>query len=105
MPYFDQPITQGIPYLINVDNSTGGKTAITILKINRRDRFAAAELRFVDPGVRTQLTETVERGIDRVIIAVHPPAFNQLGVEIKQDAVSFPQSCNGDTEIVFDTVP
>lgn len=105
MPYFDQPITQGIPYLINVDNSTGSKAAITILKINRRDRFAAAELRFVDPGVRTQLTETVERGIDRVIIAVHPLVGNALGIEIKQGPLSFPVSCNGDTDIVFDAMP
>jgi len=32
MPFFDTPFKQTVPYNINVDNATGGRVAITILR-------------------------------------------------------------------------
>jgi hypothetical protein len=105
MPYFDQTIERGVPYDINVDATGAGTVAITLLKVNRRDRFAAAEQLFVDAGEATTLTDTAGTRIDRVIVAVHPAGNATIAVEIRQGAVAFSQSCVGDTDIVFDTVP
>jgi hypothetical protein len=105
MPYFGEMIERGVPYDINVDATAAGAVAITILKVNKRDRFAAAEQLLADAGEATTLTDTAGPRIDRVIVAVHPAGNATVAVEIRQGAVAFSQSCVGDTDIVFDTVP
>src|SRR5882672_9142202 len=99
MPYFDTPLKQTMPYNMNIDNSTGGSVAITIFKINHRDRIAAAELLTVDAGAVTTLTDTPGARIERIILSVRPLAGNTLGIGIKQGNVSFSQSIDGDTDI------
>jgi hypothetical protein len=105
MPFFNQLIERGIPYEINVDASAAGRVAITILKVNKRDRLAAAEQFSVPAGLRTTLTDVAGARIDRIIMAVHPEGNTQVSIEITQGAMSFAQTCNGDTDIVFDTMP
>jgi len=105
MPFFDTPFKQTVPYNINVDNATGGRVAITILKIDKRDKLAAAEQLAVAAGARTTLTDTPASNIDRIILQVRPLGGNTLGVVVQQGTVTFSQSCNGDTDIVFETVP
>jgi hypothetical protein len=104
MPFFEQTLKQGVEYDINVDASGAGAVAITILKINKRDRLAAAEQHTVVSGARTTVKDTAGLRIDRVIIHVHPAGNNTVSVEVKQGAVAFSQTCTGDTDIVFDTV-
>jgi hypothetical protein len=105
MPFFDQALKQAVEYDINVDTSGAGKVAVTILKINKRDRLAAAEQHTVQAGTQTTLKDTAGLRIDRVIVHVHPAGNGTVAVEVKQGAISFSQSCVGDTDIVFETVP
>jgi len=105
MPYFDTPLKQTLPYDMNFDNSVGGKIAVTIFKIDNHDRIADAERLSVAAGATTTLTDTPGARIERIILAVRLLAGNTAGVGIKQGSVSFSQSLDGDTDIVFDTVP
>jgi hypothetical protein len=105
MPYFNEKIKRGIPYRINVDASGAGTVAITVLKINKRDRFAAAEQLFADADAAMTLTDAAGPKIGRIIVAVHPAGNATVSVEIIQGARAFSQACFGDTDIVFDTEP
>jgi hypothetical protein len=106
MPYLGD-LKQATAYTINVDNGpiVAGKTCITIVKINRRERVASAETESIAAGVRTGINDTAAARIDRIIIQVHPPANATVNVEVVQGLSSFTQACVGDTEMVFDTVP
>jgi hypothetical protein len=106
MPYFVETIHRGVPYDINVDATIGNTTAITILKIDKKDRIAAAEHHTVPGAALTTLTDTAGPKIDRLIVAVHPAGDSTVTVEIRQPpGTSFTQTCDGDTDIVFDTAP
>jgi hypothetical protein len=100
-------LKQATAYTINVDNGSviSLKTAITILKVNRRDKIASAVVSTIAAGARTTINDTPGSGIDRVIIQVHPPSNATINVEVVQGNSSFATTCNGDTDLVFDAIP
>jgi len=106
MPYLGE-LKQSTAYNINVDAGgvTGKKVGITIEQINQRDRLQSVQTNGVGAGARQSFTDTVGSRIDRVIIHMHPPPGGQASVEVVQGNDAFQQTCNGDTDLVFDAVP
>lgn len=56
-------------------------------------------------GARTTLSDTIGPRIDRMIMSVHPPRNTQVLIEIVQGMTTFTETCNGDTDLVFDAIP
>jgi len=111
MPYMGE-LRQAVAYNIAVDASgvADKKVAITIEKINRRDKVQAAETYSVDARANQTIPDTAGQRIDRVIISVHVPAGATAEVVVSQTNANgtvstFRQTCAGDTDLVFDTVP
>ena len=111
MPYMGE-LRQAVAYNVVVDcgGITAKKTALTIIKINRRDKVQAAETYTVDPGARQTVTDTAGLRIDRVVLQIHPPQLSTAEVTVQQDlgggnSSSFRLTCNADSDLVFDTIP
>jgi hypothetical protein len=100
-------LKQATAYNILVDAAsvTAQNTAITIVKINKRDRVQSAETYAVAPGARQTITDTAGLRIDRIIIQFHPPGGGAPQVEVTQGSSIFRQTCNGDTDLVFEAIP
>ncbi|MEO8703827.1 MAG: hypothetical protein ABI867_27500 [Kofleriaceae bacterium] len=101
---FKGELKRQVAYNINVDNSgSNGKTAVTIVKINKAEKFQAAETFIVDAGARAQLTDTCGLKIDRVVISIYPTKGQSIPVDVSQ-AGSNSEQCVGDTDLVFDLI-
>jgi hypothetical protein len=105
MPFLGK-LTRATAYTINVDGGTlaVGETAITILKMNSRQNLASVETESVAGGTRVSFSGEVGARIDRLIVQVHPPRNATVNVEVVQGSNSFPQACDGDTDMVFDAI-
>jgi hypothetical protein len=77
-------LNQATSYALNVDASgiIGKTTAITIEKINSRDKLQAAETFLVGALTRSTFTDTAGLRIDRIIIRIHPPTFGVAELEV-----------------------
>ena len=82
------------------NNAVGGNTAVTVFYLGRNPpdptiitvpAIATVQYPFPKPG----------RGVKRIIVAVHPPKGATVPVEVTQLG-SFPETCVGDTDLVFD---
>ncbi len=105
MPFMGE-LKQATAYAINVDNAqSSGKTAIVILKINRREKFAAAETHAVAAAVRVTLGDTCGPRIDQVIIQFRLSRGARVNLEILQGLQSFPITIEADADFMFDVVP
>jgi hypothetical protein len=105
-PFFDTPLQDDADFEINVDNSTGGATAMTITYLNGKGtKIKTMQIISVPPGQTVQYLRTIPKNTSRVFLDVEPLAGNTLGIGVKQGAINFSQSVNGDTRITFDAVP
>ncbi len=101
---FKGELKKQVQFTIEVAGDPTGKTAITVVKINRRERVANADPTTVDIGAAQTITEKLGLGIDRVMIYVNPPAGGKCNVTIAQGAANFADQCEGDTTLVFDAI-
>ncbi len=103
---FKGVLKQGVQFRVDVDNTgqpPGEKVAITILKINRRDKIGSADHWTIDGGQALPISDTCGTGISRVIIFVNPFAGRVTPITVTQAGVGvFNDPGEGDTQLVFD---
>lgn len=102
---FKGVLKQQMAYTIEVASASAEKTAVTVLKVNRRDKIASADPSTIAAAATTQIQDNVGGNIDRIVIMVAPPEGGQATVRVVQGADQFIQICMGDTQLVFDAVP
>jgi hypothetical protein len=106
MPFMGE-LQRATAYTINIDNGAVGvgQTAVTILKINRRDNIASAETALVAAGARLPIDGMAGARIDRMLIHVNPPKGATVNVDVIQGTLAFSETFIGDGILVFETIP
>jgi hypothetical protein len=106
MPFYGE-LKREIACTISIDNGPigAGSTAVTILKISRRDNIASAETALIPAGARAQFSSTAGARIDRMVVEVRSPKGGTVNVDVRQPTIAFVDTCVGDTDLVFETVP
>jgi hypothetical protein len=99
-------IKRATPFTIEVDNNSALSCAITVQKINRRERMTNVDPTTVAAGAAGQvINEQVGLGIDRLIIDVNPGEGCRVTVRVNQGAqVATSDDCQGDARLVFDAI-
>ena len=106
--FFDTPLVDGGGFDSNVDNSTGGAVAITSTYVNRHGtKIRKMQIITVPAGATISYTTEVmpKNSTSGVFVDVEPLPGNTLGLDFKQGAIRFSQSCQGDCRITFDVAP
>jgi len=105
---FKGVLKQAVAFTVDVDN-TGNpstKVAVTILKINRRDKINSADHMTVAGGQLQQITDTAGPRIERVLIFVNPADGTAAPVTVNQSTLgAFNDPGDRDTCLVFDAEP
>jgi len=101
---FKGELKKQTPFTIDVVGSANDKCAITIVKINRKEKVANADPTTIPMGVAQTITDQLGPGIDRVFIYVNPPAGGQVKLTLNQGGTQFVDMCNADSILVFDAV-
>jgi hypothetical protein len=101
---FKGEIKRQTSFTIDVAGDATGPTAITVVKINRREKVSNADPTTIAMAASQTITEKLGPGIDRLMIYVNPPAGGRCNVRILQDAMQFTDTCEGDTILIFDAI-
>jgi hypothetical protein len=103
MPYKGE-LKKQTPFTLEVVGAGNDKSAITIVKINRKEKVANADPTTILMGATQTITDQVGLGIDRVMVYVNPPSGGTVRVTVMQGATQFSDVCGGDSILIFDAV-